>query len=169
MKKLFIIFLLFFVSSICEAKTENDLREKFGVIRIHIDEDVNFKAYEKKALFLLGIEDDLKFNVNAFRFIRGNRAFYNKATNVVLVPVDVPNFYLKYAIFHEYGHLLWKNGGKNSEEWMLIKSKLNPKDVSEYALTNEEEFFCEVIAAKKGGKGFGDLDETLNKIIFKFS
>lgn len=157
-----LILLLTIISNVGIANTELQLKDKFLCKRIHIDENINVEKVNKKIDFLITLPDT-PLNVNAIRFIKGQRAFYNTATNVIMLPVDVPNYYLEYALYHEQAHLTYRrNNIAGSKVWLEIKSKLEPQDVSDYAPTNEEEFFCDMVAYHKLGKSFG---KEVNKLI----
>lgn len=147
--------------------------EKMNCVQVTSNLDIDAEKAQDKLEVVASIK---KMNVPQFkkvRLVKGNRAFYNKLTDEILLPVDTPNFYLVYATYHEAGHVIFNKKGVSKDDIQALKHLIDTKTISlhldgvstDYAASNDEELFCDLVSYYMRGN---KVDNAVKTILDKY-
>lgn len=157
---------------------KSEVSHNYNAERVTVNITISNEKAVSKLDYLNSLDHLQTPKIQKLRLIEGNGAFYNKETDEIMVPVDTPNYYLKYAVIHEQGHVVYtKKNLKGSEIIKKLKKSVDIEDLKSYIKdisceslydysVNDEEFFCDLVAYYiQGGKISKEAEEILNCIL----
>lgn len=160
------------------AMIKSEVSYNYNVEKVTVDITISSEKAISKLYYLSSLNHLQTPKIQKLRLIEGNRAFYNKETDEIMIPVDTPNYYLKYAVIHEQGHVVYtKKNLRGSEIIKKLKELVDVEDLKSYIKdisceslydysVDDEEFFCDCVAYyMHGGKISKEAEEILNCIL----